>query len=788
MGFVRIIAGIFFVVALFIFSSDSETAAKKTVRPPEPETLNAQTSVATTSNIFGVGLPDIRFGGTWSYFGGPEDMNAIREVQGDIGGSGLAAIDSEETLSDLGLLLAENDPRVIAAKEKAAARGYTQGIKLIGRLDPEGHYIAMRWPIPYLPIRNGAASGIVTNNRTGQSVEAAIVDWGPSVATRKDVDLSQGIIRTLNLKSTDTISFAYKNKPKAEVAAGLVFEKISWKFGGPEAPSVSETHTSQGSSRSKNSTALASSLRSFLFSTGTNSTKLLGLEPLRSLAAFIDLETGSGATGQSVTDTATRAYVATGPALTRQVVTNYWPIRSDTGNRTIEGGWQTSRAGPTGSFTPSTLEMVRTGQSNYVTIASDPSRYGEWYIIPEISYVNRYGQRYTLYNVPAYVHDTGSAFRGRPDKFDVATDEAGSQSEANRLDRAQPSKSGVQFVPTNGGIEGRVKSVEGGFVDLGGSLQTLEGYSGTVSGGPGFAYCGNGRWSGQANCCYKQTGPAGGPNQYDGVQTCNGGYAGQVGSAENPPRKVEDCGVEGTACRKDTTLAMGGKLYSCLWIACDSGKNAIWDPQTKRCGCDDGKGGGRFASSYDGTNQPIEDLSGDYAFPGGYGEEDSRTTEDDYVPPDNGEFERQPGETKREAILRSAQEAADPFGSCRITGTGDLACAASVNTIVQRATGMPVGGGASTINMTRALENHPGYREVSAAEAVPGTIIMATSIPDGNGGILRHGHVGIVNTGGGVISNSSSNNRVMQNFSSIRSWQNYYGDRGITTRFFVPLD
>ena len=103
------------------------------------------------------------------------------------------------------------------------------------------------------------------------------------------------------------------------------------------------------------------------------------------------------------------------------------------------------------------------------------------------------------------------------------------------------------------------------------------------SSGPtgGFSYCGDDRWSSDPKCCYKHTGPAGGSNQYDGVTTCNGGMK-KVGDAV---QTLPDCGPNNS---KGCDAELTPKNYSCLWRACDKGKNAIWDPWTKRCGCDDG--------------------------------------------------------------------------------------------------------------------------------------------------------------------------------------------------------
>jgi len=71
-----------------------------------------------------------------------------------------------------------------------------------------------------------------------------------------------------------------------------------------------------------------------------------------------------------------------------------------------------------------TLDDVRHGNSEYVTIASDPQNYEQKFTIDEITYRSpEDGKMYTLRNVKAIVHDKGSAFykpHHRPDKFDVA--------------------------------------------------------------------------------------------------------------------------------------------------------------------------------------------------------------------------------------------------------------------------------------------------------------------------------------------------------------------------------
>jgi hypothetical protein len=99
-------------------------------------------------------------------------------------------------------------------------------------------------------------------------------------------------------------------------------------------------------------------------------------------------------------------------------VTYYAPGPGDR----MEGPWATSRPNPaTGQRIPSTLDDVRLRGAPYVTVASDPSRYGQKVQLGDLTYRSPIdGKTYTLPQVQGLVHDTGSAFKGRPDKLDVA--------------------------------------------------------------------------------------------------------------------------------------------------------------------------------------------------------------------------------------------------------------------------------------------------------------------------------------------------------------------------------
>ncbi len=164
------------------------------------------------------------------------------------------------------------------------------------------------------------------------------------------------------------------------------------------------------------------------------------------------------------------------------------------------------------------------------------------------------------------------------------------------------------------------------------------------------------------------------------------------------------------------------------------------------------------------------------------------------VPANNGNFDhnlfalsgpRMNNETNAQAILRNAQFAANNRSStCNISGTngGRLACAATVNSIVEVATGQAVGGGLSTANMYPVLQNSNRFTPVSGGinGAQPGDIIIAPT----SGG--NTGHVGICETAGcgSIISNQSGSATVGRNPGSY--WANQY--RNLQIYVFRPLN
>jgi hypothetical protein len=69
------------------------------------------------------------------------------------------------------------------------------------------------------------------------------------------------------------------------------------------------------------------------------------------------------------------------------------------GEHGMEGPFETPRPGKDGKSIPKTLDDVRMGKSDYVTLAGDPRRYGEEHQLGTIRYRGADGQIYTLPDV-----------------------------------------------------------------------------------------------------------------------------------------------------------------------------------------------------------------------------------------------------------------------------------------------------------------------------------------------------------------------------------------------------
>lgn len=123
-------------------------------------------------------------------------------------------------------------------------------------------------------------------------------------------------------------------------------------------------------------------------------------------------------------------------------ITVYSP---QTGGHPIEGGLPSARRGLDGQFLVRTLDDVSIHRSEYVTLAGDPHLYFRSYVIPTITYVSYGAVRLpvSLTQVLGYVHDTGSAFIGKPEgRFDIAVGIDYTQAQINSQPFANHSATG----------------------------------------------------------------------------------------------------------------------------------------------------------------------------------------------------------------------------------------------------------------------------------------------------------------------------------------------------------
>lgn len=103
----------------------------------------------------------------------------------------------------------------------------------------------------------------------------------------------------------------------------------------------------------------------------------------------------------------------------------------------------------------------------------------------------------------------------------------------------------------------------------------------------------------------------------------------------------------------------------------------------------------------------------------------------------------------------------------------ELACAAVVNAIHEKAFGFPIGGTTSTYRMYEALKDNPFFKRVS--EPLEGDIIIS---PTGYGNLnIMTGHVGIVGERSKVMNNSSRTGKFVE-FYTLDSWKKRWVERG----------
>ncbi|MFM2414922.1 MAG: hypothetical protein RI911_615 [Candidatus Parcubacteria bacterium] len=134
-----------------------------------------------------------------------------------------------------------------------------------------------------------------------------------------------------------------------------------------------------------------------------------------------------------------------------RIITFYVPHNSPGCRTSMEGCVETSRPGLDGQRVPRSLDDVRAGRAKFVTLASDSSNYGKYFNIGTITYLSAEDkQKHTVQNVIGYVHDTGGAFKGKPQKLDVNTTICKNCTDAQAS--AMAAGKNVSFTPSTQGL------------------------------------------------------------------------------------------------------------------------------------------------------------------------------------------------------------------------------------------------------------------------------------------------------------------------------------------------
>ncbi len=125
-------------------------------------------------------------------------------------------------------------------------------------------------------------------------------------------------------------------------------------------------------------------------------------------------------------------------------ITIYSPQK---GGDKMEGGYPSSRPGPDGKALVRTVQDYANGTSEYITLAGNPSFYNKSYIIPELPYEDpKTGTTKTLRNVRAVVHDTGGAFKTKPEfRYDIPYGRDLTNKQMTRYNGILKKK-GIQFI------------------------------------------------------------------------------------------------------------------------------------------------------------------------------------------------------------------------------------------------------------------------------------------------------------------------------------------------------
>jgi hypothetical protein len=99
----------------------------------------------------------------------------------------------------------EDKPQIFLDEQPEGTTG------LARRLDPETHYIAMRWDYDDYPKDQlaGSAMALVRSPRTGKEFRAHPADWGPHTDTGRVADISPGLMKALGIETDDEVEVVY---------------------------------------------------------------------------------------------------------------------------------------------------------------------------------------------------------------------------------------------------------------------------------------------------------------------------------------------------------------------------------------------------------------------------------------------------------------------------------------------------------------------------------------------------------------------------------------------------
>jgi len=132
-------------------------------------------------------VPTLYARGKVSWFGGPEDDGVAPD-------EGLAFIYE-----------VEDKPELFLEEQPPGTTG------LARRLDPQKHYIAMRWDYDQFP-KEYLSTDVWARVRapsSGRKAYAAPADWGPHISTSRIADISPGLMEALGIETDDQVEVEF---------------------------------------------------------------------------------------------------------------------------------------------------------------------------------------------------------------------------------------------------------------------------------------------------------------------------------------------------------------------------------------------------------------------------------------------------------------------------------------------------------------------------------------------------------------------------------------------------